>query len=261
MAGFSGIGELLRDGVLGARDSLYVNEWILPTFGNGSKAKYELIGGKLSHSAFFSAEVEYILNGSEDEAKNISAAKAKIVLMRFVLNFLHIYSDAEKVALANQIAAALAAWWSAGALTPVVANLIIAAWSLSESILDAGDLMDGKKLPFFKLPGDWKTNIGVPSAGKAKTPESQLVSYIDYLRIMLLAVPREKKLGRVNDLLEINSRFAGGSLKVAELYCGAKTELEISVNYIFMTSAFMPGGMRAPSGRRRLKASLARSLF
>jgi hypothetical protein len=261
MGGFMNIGAILGDGLSGARDSLYVNEWILSVFGNGSKAKYSLLGGGLSHSAFFGAEAEYILIGGESEAANMAAVKAQIVLMRFVLNFIHIYSDAEKLALANQIAAALAGWWSAGALTPVVANLVIAAWSLSESILDAGELSDGKKLPFIKLPGDWKTNIGLPSAGKAQTPEAQMVSYIDYLRILLLLESREKKLGRVNDLLEINSRFAGGSLKTASLYCGAKSELEISVNYIFMTSAFMPEGMRAGEGRRRLKASLARSLF
>ncbi|MDR1060751.1 MAG: DUF5702 domain-containing protein [Clostridiales bacterium] len=261
MGGFMNIGALLGGGLLGARDSLYVNEWILSVFGNGSKAKYSLLGGGLSHSAFFGAEAEYILIGGEDEAANVAAIKAQIVLMRFALNFLHIYSDAEKLALANQIAAALAGWWSAGALTPVVANLVIAAWSLSESILDAGDLSDGKKLPFIKLPGDWKTNIGLPSEGKAKTPDSQMVSYIDYLRILLLLESREKKLGRVNDLLEINSRFGGGSLKTASLYCGASAGLEISVNYIFMTSAFMPASARAGQGRRRLKASLARSLF
>jgi hypothetical protein len=239
-----------------------VNEYVLSMFKNGSKDKYLLSGDRAGErKSFFNAEVEYILYGDEDQGVNMAYVKIQIFLIRFAMNFLHVYTDSDKMLMASKIATAVSGVWTAGIAVPVVTNLIVAAWSASESIQDVSDLIEGKKIPFFKLKGDWVTNVGVSKEGALSTEDMFKNSYIDYLRLFLLMENREKKLGRINDLFEINSLNRGDLLKVSDSYCALSTKIEISISYLFLTRGFMPEGIITGDGRHRLTADLTRGLF
>ncbi|MDR3120589.1 MAG: DUF5702 domain-containing protein [Clostridiales bacterium] len=255
------VGEAAADGVESIRNGLYVGEYVLSTFANAAKDPYRWGGVAASAKAkFFDAEVEYILHGNELQSRNIFWSKFQLILVRFALNIIHIISDSEKTELATTIATALTAW-SAGILVPVVADLIIAAWSLKESVEDVQELFEGKRVAFLKQKGDWKTSIGISAGETQKTKEELCWSYSDYLRIFLLIEPRAQKLGRINDLIEINTQHAGRALKSAQLFCRLRSRLDVSVNYVFLTAAFMPPRFRTTDRRHILSAALARDLF
>jgi hypothetical protein len=262
MDAFKGAIGVLKDGVKGAINNLYVNEYVVSMFKNGSQDKYALNGDKAGlRRSFFNAEVEYIIGGDESESTNMLYTKTRIFIVRFVMNFLHVYTDADKLAMSQKIAVAVSSWWSAGLAVPVVSNLINAAWSASESVLDMDSLIKGEKVAFFKLPGDWISNVGVGKADAAKTDEKFKVTYIFYLRLFLLIVNREDKLSRINDLLEVNMFNSGDSFKVRESYCAVYTELEASIKYLFLTKTFMPKTAMTGDGRHRVSANIVRGLF
>lgn len=256
------LGEVCADEAENMRNNLYACEYALSKFKNAVKDEYRWAGAaKPTKTAYFDAEVEYILHGFENQSGNIFWTRIDMLLTRFAMNFIHVHSDSRKLNMARNIAATMTAWWSSGSLIAPVADVIIAAWSLKEAVADVEDLLDGKRVPFIKLAGDWKTNIGVSAEGQPKTREEMKWSYIDYLRIYLLMLRRETKLGRINDLIEINTKFAGRALKVRDLYCALDGELTASVNYLFMTSAFMPQNLKTSRQRHILRASASRDLF
>ena len=258
----SEVGQVLSVGFDSLRNTFYTGEYALSMFNNSAGDKYRWAGSMPpAKMAFFDAEVEYILHGNEKQSSNLFWTKVQLLAMRVAMNFIHVHSDSRKLEYARNLAFALTSWFSAGALAPLAADLIIAAWSIKEAVVDVDDLLDGKRVPFIKLAGDWKTNIGVSSADQPKTNESLKWSYIDYLRLFLLLLPRQTKLSRICDLIEINTKYAGRGLKVKDLYCEVKGELTVSVNYLFMTSAFMPGFMRTPEKRHILTAAAAKDLF
>ena len=258
----SSVGDVLSDAGEGLRNAYYVGEYALSMFNNSVRDRYRwAMVTPPSKSAFFDAEVEYILHGNEKQSSNIFWTKVQLLMTRFAMNFIHIHSDTEKLEFARTVATALVSWFSSGTLVPLVTDLILMAWSIKEAIEDVHDLLNGKKIAFIKLPGDWKTNIGVSTEGKPKTREEFKWSYIDHLRIYLLTVPRLVKLARICDLIEINTKYAGRELKIKDFYCEVDCELTTSVNYLFMTAWFMPRWIKTPEDRHILDAAASRNLF
>ena len=258
----SGVGNVLSEGDENLRDTYYVGEYVLSMFNNSVKDKYRWGGSSPPvKTAFFGAEVEYILHGNDKQSGNLFWTKVQLLTTRFAMNFIHVHSDTRKLEFARNIAVTFTSWWSSGMLVPVATDLVLAAWSIKEAIADVDDLLEGKRTPFIKLAGDWKTNIGVSAEGQPKTKESMQWSYLDYLRIFLLTTPRQTKLARICDLIEINTKYAGRELKVKDLYCTIDGELTASVNYLFLTSAFMPRFLTTRDNRHLIEAKTARDLF
>ena len=258
----SDIGKAVASGAESMRNALYVGEYALSMFNNAARNRYRWAWvARPAKTAFFDAEVEYILHGKDKQSGNMFWTKAQLLITRYAMNYIHVHSDARKLNFARNVAITVTSWWSAGSLVPLTTDMILAAWSIKEALSDVEDLLDGKKVAFIKLAGDWKTNIGVSAENQPKTAEAMKWSYIDYLRVYLLMVPRRTKLARICDLIEINTNYAGRELKVKDLYCEVNGELTMSVNYLFMTQAFMPGWLKTPDNRHVLSASSKRDLF
>ena len=241
----------------------YVNEYALSMFNNNAKDKYRWAGVMPPEkTAYFDAEVEYILHGNDTQSKNMFWTKCQLLATRFAMNFIHIHSDEEKIELARYIAIAIVGLFSAMTLVPLATGIVISAWSIAEAIIDVHDLMDGKGVPFIKMKGDWKTTIGTPNIeNPLKTDDNKKWTYIDYLRIYLAMTPRDKKLARINDLIVINTTHAGRELLPKNLYCEVENQIAVSVNYLFMTASFMPEPYKAPQNRHMLYANSKKDLF
>ncbi|MEN0642145.1 DUF5702 domain-containing protein [Alkalicoccobacillus gibsonii] len=81
---FNAVGE----GLLGARDKLYVNEYILLKFNSHDFSK--------SGAARFGIEnneVEYIMYGLDSSAANFGAAISELFAFRFIINFVEAFTD------------------------------------------------------------------------------------------------------------------------------------------------------------------------
>lgn len=257
------------------RDKVYLIEYVTRTFKNQLNAeKNQLNAGTVERQSFYNAEVEYILNGDTSEDINILKTRGQILLIRFGLNTLHVYSDAEKRQQAYAIATALAGWWTGGAGIPIISNLIMCAWGMGEAILDLQDLVSGKAVALYKTREDWKLDLDAESlelirkkgegsegskegsnstgsnseSGRNKEGLFDL-KYDDYLKILLVLKNTEEILGRIQDLVEINTAKSRSGFKMGNAYAGIRIEAEVSMKYLFLTRSFMPRQMQTPDGR------------
>ncbi len=169
--------SIISSGLRSMRDELYVGEYSLGIFKNAVTGKldskgniqYDLTGYKMStrNDTFFdTAELEYILHGSSSQTENLLWVKGQILLVRWALNTVSIYTDPKKVATALEFATAVAGWTIFG--VPLVQTLILLAWSFAESTIDVYKILQGEEIAIFKLNGDWVLSIESGGKGVAK---------------------------------------------------------------------------------------------
>lgn len=254
-----GIGKLASNGAIALRDNIYLNEYIMKTFKNsvpvlryGSEAvKDSNLHGeeKAASETFYDSEVEYILHGQPSQMLNNIMTKGELLLVRFGLNTLHVYTDAKKKAMANGIATTVAGWWTGGAGIPVISNLIMCGWGMGESLIDLTDLMEGKSVPIYKLKGDWQLDIGIAAETGPKLDQRLYFSYYDYLRLFLLAMNEDKKLDRIGDLIQLNIGKSKNGFKMTESNTYVRIEAEVSMKHLFITRPFVQKELKTGDGR------------
>lgn len=257
------IGNMLEGGLTRLRDNIYINEYIMGMFKNhvpvvkkdGNNGTFTFLNGisRDSKDTFFECEVEYILHGNSSEITNRALTGAQILLLRLGANTLHVYTDAKKRQLSAATATAVAGWWTGGAGIPVISNLIMCAWGMGEALIDLEMLMSGEAVPIYKSPGDWKLDIGLPKATGPKTDAKLYFSYHDYLRLFLLAMDEEEKLGRTEDLIEINTGLKKPGFKAGSCNTFIRVEAEISMKNLFLSRPFMPESAKTGDGRRKIR--------
>ena len=152
----------------GARDSLYVNEYIISYFPNYVQ-HYHAVDSPLAkdHSnsrlidpdSYYEpfnasqAELEYVLVGDSNAAANVGRVSARLTAVRMVFNTAAIFTDSGKIQQANLIASA------AGPFAPLVSVAVLLAWALAESVYDTMQLLQGNDMLIFKQGGDWNFSL------------------------------------------------------------------------------------------------------
>lgn len=262
--GFAGsIGSLLEGDLIKLRDNIFINEYIMGMFKNHvpsvnkdeNENTFTFLNGisRDKKETFFECEVEYILHGDSSEITNRALTSAQILLLRLGANTLHVYTDAKKRKLSVTTATAVAGWWTGGAGIPIISNLIMCAWGMGESVIDLKMLTSGEAIPIYKSPGDWKLDIGLPKSSGPKTDAKLYFSYHDYLRLFLLVMNEDAKLGRMEDLMEINTRLKKPDFKASGCNTRIRVEAEISMKNLFISQPFMPDSIRTSDGRRKIR--------
>ncbi|MDR0424143.1 MAG: DUF5702 domain-containing protein [Clostridiales Family XIII bacterium] len=232
--------ELLGSG----SDTLLVTEYLLSRF---TCAKTPVPKLASDHSHFFANEVEYIIAGEHSDSKNYSSVKTRLALLRFVMNEIHIHSNSEKMNTVTSIQTALSAvvpppW------PQVLRELIIALWVTAETDNDMELLARGRRVPLVKSKENWAcgaggiaekvlahinaTGPGRPNAEEAPPPEpiapekEEGFLYVDYLRLFLYFVPRDVKLLRTMDLIQLNLKSSYyDSFLIRDHYTGIRYSL------------------------------------
>ncbi len=187
--GLTDFGETLYEDYL-------INEYILNIFNSKTHANRE--------DSYLHWEVEYIILGDQGDDNNAAYMKMLILLLRFILNTIFIYQQEDMVTVAD-IAAYLATIWAYFEGQPAVKHSILVAWSFMESWHDYDLLLQGERVPVYKTDETWHYWFSYAADGAEDTVSFY---YKDYLRIFLLMVPREVKLARILDLIQLNeSRY------------------------------------------------------
>jgi hypothetical protein len=168
------------------------------------------------------------------------------------LNTLHVYTDTKKKELATITAAVVAGWWTGGAGIPVISNLIMCGWGMGEALIDLQDLLEGEKVPILKSKGDWKLDIGLPKDGP-KADAKFSFSYQDYLRLFLLTMDSKKKLGRMEDLIQINLGESIPGFKMETCNTFLRVEAVVSMKYLFPTGSLIPDSYKTTDGRHKFR--------
>lgn len=180
-----------------ATELIIINEYVISYFTNHLSNKKDI--------GFFNNEVEYILFGNMSDDENFAESKRNLLILRASLNMMHIYSNAEKRSQVSALALAL----TPGPWSVCTELAIITAWASIEAKEDLRVLESGGSIELIKKPSDWATdletllNSGISNAKVEKNPNSRW-QYEDYLRLFLTVEPRENKLLRLMDIVQLN---------------------------------------------------------
>jgi len=187
---------LLSSSVLPHPFALPENEYIL------AKCSYATC---LLESCALDLEAEYVLFGLPSDSENEQEVRNSLFWLRSALNLSHIYADSGKKAQVSALAASVLT------LIPLpVAEFIVAGiWAAVEARNDVELLFDGEVVPFVKTAADWASGLdgalsrdAVPRG--AREPSSGIGTYKDYLRLLLLMVPADRKRARLMDVMQLN---------------------------------------------------------
>ncbi len=90
---------------------------------------------------------------------------------------------------------------------------------------------------------------GMEAKNRLKGALVQL-TYQDYLRLFLMVVPPDKKINRVEDLIQLNITKQQPDFKLANYNTYVRVEVTVSIKYMFLTQPFMPAHLKTPEGDR-----------
>lgn len=213
---------------------LLLNDYILCYFSN-----------RMTHEvdAYFQAEMEYVLGGKQSSGENLEIVSNKLMFLRFLLNLVHVLSDSEKHALADEIGRAIAVAVSGGIGGTLYAVLVMCGWAVAESYLDVEKLLEGESVPLVKGSADWQTSIeGLSGGGDLSTgKENQWdLSYTEYLMILLMLEDSDTKLLRIADVIEVNMTWKTGlRYTLSSVYTQVQGRAVYQPTYI--SFSFFPG--------------------
>lgn len=163
---FTDLGTILEK----ERDKLYITEYlnnmfschttnVSPDSDNPRSPETNLAGysytdeNQKGWTDWYQSELEYIIYGQDTPAANVALAGASIFGIRFALNLIYSFTDAEIRAFTLSVATSI------GAIIPfsipLIQTVLHIGLSLAESAIDLSDLLDGKSVPIFKTSGTW----------------------------------------------------------------------------------------------------------
>jgi len=159
-------------------------------------------------------EMEYLLQGNPSDRENLEQTVSQIFLIRQGLNLIHILSDGEKREEARSLAAIITGVSGLAPLVEIAACFIMVVWAMGEAVMDLRLLLSGNKVPLWKKREDWSLSLeGLLSLGKegrcadpgSKTEKiSGGMSYISYLKLLLLIEDNDQKQMRMLDIIQMN---------------------------------------------------------
>lgn len=242
--------------------SSYLGEYVLTQFKFRTKEAKE--SQMLKTEGFFDKyEVEYIINGDLSEENNKKSIENKILLTRFALNTVYIYTDKTKNQAALTAATVSAGWTGIG--VPLLHSFIMLSWSMAESILDLKDIDSGKAVPLYKSTKTWKLNslnavkdsikkaVNGENANQSLTNNENTnmsndsensslnqMSYKDYLFLYLFLTPNDVKLKRIMDVIQLNMVQLTGDNNFNLSQCSTNLSLDscISIKRLIIPSLY-----------------------
>lgn len=192
-------------------------------------------------------EVEYIIAGKDSDRENLEEVVKKLMLLRFVPNYLYIQSDGEMKAEAQAMAAALCTIIALPAASQAAAQGILLAWAFGETVVDIRSLLSGNKVAAVKTKDSWQLQLS--ALLKLGTNEDTLVGqdsqegigYEVYMRTLLF-LEQEAQLGKRSlDIIEQNLRqkkglsFFRADQCISRLEIATSCSLRRGITYRFST--------------------------
>ncbi len=168
-------------------------------------------------------QMEYILNGEEDDFVNLRKTVTTLTLVREMANMIYIFSDSGKEALCKSWAVVLAAVMLTPELVEPVTKSLMFAWAFAESLNDVKILLTGARLPLEKRANTWRTGLhhiltpyGLPGgAGNA----SGGLNYTEYLIAMIALQDLDTVTMRMLDMVECDIRKTPGNTNFYVDHC------------------------------------------
>lgn len=215
---------------------LVVNEYILKEFSNH-------LSDDVSSDHVLKKEVEYIYAGNSTDYENVKVVAEHLIAIRFVVDFIYILTDSEKVNEANELATLLVGASELPPLIELTKYLLLAAWSYMEALSDVRDLFDGKVVSLIKNSNYWKTQLydlfNIEQALENTIENSSGMNYEEYLRILLATKSTTTgKNVRMLDVIQLNLQVKNPNFKLENCWYGFETTQKISINSLWGNMLF-----------------------
>ena len=184
-----------------------------------------------------SYQVEYLLQGRDNDLDNLRGTANKLLLIREAANMAYLYGDSGKQNEARGTALLITALLGLPELEEAVTQLILFAWGYAESVKDMRMLFDGEKVPVIKDGGSWNTPYSQLLTFRghlSEYPKGQSgLGYEDYLQALLFLMPQEKVTGRLMDIMEEDIRRTKGNscFRIDGCIDGMRAEAAVSSGY------------------------------
>lgn len=198
-------------------------------------------GGSLDY------EVEYILAGRQSDRENLEAVANKLVLLRFVPNYLYLQTNSTRQAEARAAAGTLCTLLAVPAVTEAAAQGILLAWAYGESVMDVRTLLNGKKTAVVKDDASWQLSLsGLMKLGTEEDTGAGAdveggMDYKDYVRMLLFLEDKGKLTVRTMGVIEkdMQTIYSQPSFRID--YCVGRMEVDTvcklrrGISYRFQT--------------------------
>ncbi len=203
--------------------SVLMGEYVLEHFSSFIETEE---GGALDY------ELEYILGGKESDRENLETVANRLVMIRFVPNYLYLQSNSAKQAEARGLAATLCTLLAVPAITEAAAQGILLAWAYGESLMDVRALLNQKKVAITKNDANWQLSLsglmklGTSEDSMASADAEGGIGYKDYLRILLFLEGKDTMAMRSMGMIEKNIQTRYGQPGFRIDYCVSRMEVE-----------------------------------
>ena len=197
-----------RTGMDGIEEKLLFDEYLAESFTNAVPEE-EDAGAEKDRSLDY--EIEYILAGRSSDEENLESVLFRIFLIRMALNYTFLLTDTEKQGEAELLALAISAVLLMPEAVEGIKQLVIAAWSAGESVVDIRTLLSGKRTALVKTSENWQTSLSsLFRLGDDSRQEGSDIQggicYKDYLRMLLFLENTDEITMRALDRAEENLR-------------------------------------------------------
>ena len=187
-------------------------------------------GGELDY------ELEYILAGRESDKGNLETVAKKLVMLRFVPNYIYLQTSSTKQAEARAAAGTLCTLLAVPAVTEAAAQGILLAWAYGESVMDVRSLLDGQKAAITKDDTNWQLSLsGLMKLGTDEDTGTGMdvkdgMGYKDYMRMLLFLEGKERMSMRAMGIIEKNMQSIYGQPAFRIDYCAGRMEIRTVCN-------------------------------
>ncbi|MGN0308923.1 MAG: DUF5702 domain-containing protein [Lachnospiraceae bacterium] len=171
--------------------------------------------GKTLDKGVLAYQLEYILKRESRDDENLREVLEDILLLRQVVNTAYIFSDGEKTAQAEALAAVISTLVLMPELIEPVKTTLLFAWAYAESVQDIYILLDGNKIPVQKNGAFWNTSlpelINFTAFLDNYHSSEQGMDYRDFLKAFLYLEGEKKILEGFMDICEMDIRLTPGN--------------------------------------------------
>lgn len=226
-----------KENGLGIPGTFLLGEYLLTHFANALE---------VSEDTALGYEIEYLIAGKGSDRENLESVLAKLLFVRFGINYAYLLTDSVKQGEAEALALALTTLIAFPELVELAKQALLLAWAYGETIMDLRTLMRGHKVPIVKSSETWSLSLaGLKKLGTSEdtgdgTDSEDGLDYKGYLRVLLALEAKETLSMRCLDLIESSMLLKGKSYFRADscitnLEMASTCRLRRGIKYQFKT--------------------------
>ncbi len=169
--------------------------------------------GAESEEDALSYQIEYLLQGGNNDLSNLRGVVNKLFAIREVANTSYILADKDKCMIAEGLGSLLAAAMAIPEAAGLLKMILLFGWAFAESIHDVECLLAGGRVPLLKDSSSWYYDLekALKLGGTKQLTDSSGLRYEDYLRILLMLMHENVLTMRAMNMVEADIRETPGN--------------------------------------------------